>query len=329
MKRGLVLLFLFLLLPLCAQIVFAAAPYDRNLGWHRLQQIMSNESLETYKSLDENLNSIVDRADTVGSLDGDASLGDGSTNAVLKIKGATTLWSAIDFYSGSSTVIWGIGRNQNDNKFYIDRSGVGRALTIDPTSLNVGIGTPTPSQKLEVSGNVRATQLCIGGDCRGAWPQGTPSGVNWRGPYGGWDSQGYYHLGDWSESWGGESAVLVSRARFSDSTQGGAQFSDWPDYSDSTYGGGSFSNWPDYADSSGHTYGGGSFSNWPDYADSAGSVPCSGVSGGIGCISGPTIDLWEQDRITGLYTICDCTWRTYGWHFDAGIYTWRWIYYCC
>lgn len=41
---------------------------------------------------------------------------------------------------------------------------------VQASSGNVGIGTMTPSQKLDVTGNIRATQLCIGADCRGAWP---------------------------------------------------------------------------------------------------------------------------------------------------------------
>ncbi|HBT81860.1 hypothetical protein A3B26_02940 [Candidatus Giovannonibacteria bacterium RIFCSPLOWO2_01_FULL_48_47] len=36
---------------------------------------------------------------------------------------------------------------------------------------NVGVGTVSPSQKLDVAGYVRgATGLCIGGDCRTSWP---------------------------------------------------------------------------------------------------------------------------------------------------------------
>lgn len=41
----------------------------------------------------------------------------------------------------------------------------------------VGIGTTSPSQKLEVSGNIKATQLCIGADCRAAWPSGSAGTV--------------------------------------------------------------------------------------------------------------------------------------------------------
>ncbi|EQC45488.1 hypothetical protein, partial [Bacteriovorax sp. Seq25_V] len=40
------------------------------------------------------------------------------------------------------------------------------------TTGNVGIGTSTPSEKLEVNGNIKATQLCIGADCKSTWPSG-------------------------------------------------------------------------------------------------------------------------------------------------------------
>jgi hypothetical protein len=42
-------------------------------------------------------------------------------------------------------------------------------LRIDSAG-NVGIGTTAPSEKLEVNGNIKGTQLCIGTDCRSAWP---------------------------------------------------------------------------------------------------------------------------------------------------------------
>jgi hypothetical protein len=37
---------------------------------------------------------------------------------------------------------------------------------------DVGIGLNNPSERFEVSGKVKATQLCIGADCRSAWPSG-------------------------------------------------------------------------------------------------------------------------------------------------------------
>lgn len=46
---------------------------------------------------------------------------------------------------------------------------LGNSLIYD-NGTNVGIGTASPSEKLEVSGNIKATQVCIGADCRSAWP---------------------------------------------------------------------------------------------------------------------------------------------------------------
>lgn len=40
---------------------------------------------------------------------------------------------------------------------------------------NVGVGTSTPTQKMEVTGNLKATGVCIGNDCRSAWPQAEQS----------------------------------------------------------------------------------------------------------------------------------------------------------
>jgi FtsZ-binding cell division protein ZapB len=42
---------------------------------------------------------------------------------------------------------------------------------------SVGIGTTTPGEKLEVAGKVKATELCIGADCKAAWPTAGGSGT--------------------------------------------------------------------------------------------------------------------------------------------------------
>lgn len=52
----------------------------------------------------------------------------------------------------------------------------GGAIYVEPVSGNVGIGTATPTQKLDVIGYVRGSSgLCIGGVCRNAWPSAVTS----------------------------------------------------------------------------------------------------------------------------------------------------------
>ncbi|MFG1494660.1 tail fiber domain-containing protein [Halobacteriovorax sp. ZH4_bin.1] len=42
---------------------------------------------------------------------------------------------------------------------------------------NVGIGIDTPTEKLDVAGKVKATELCISADCRASWPTGNAGTV--------------------------------------------------------------------------------------------------------------------------------------------------------
>ncbi len=58
-----------------------------------------------------------------------------------------------------------------DGAIVIKDEGGNVRLKID-SSGNVGIGTASPSQKLDVVGNIKGTQLCIGSDCRSSWPSG-------------------------------------------------------------------------------------------------------------------------------------------------------------
>jgi len=45
---------------------------------------------------------------------------------------------------------------------------------------NVGIGTTNPNQKLNVVGNIKGNQLCIGNDCRTSWSSLSLSFGSWQ-----------------------------------------------------------------------------------------------------------------------------------------------------
>jgi len=55
-------------------------------------------------------------------------------------------------------------------------TSIGNSIIYD-NGTNVGIGTTNPSQKLDVNGYVKGTGLCIGNDCRTAWPSGGGGGI--------------------------------------------------------------------------------------------------------------------------------------------------------
>ncbi|MAE42469.1 hypothetical protein CMO93_01750, partial [Candidatus Woesearchaeota archaeon] len=87
--------------------------------------------------------------------DGKASVGNDTTDSTLEIRGKTTGYSSVDFYSGSTNE-WGIGKDTAGD-FYIDKSGGGRIITILASNEYVGIGTISPNHKLTVSGNINIT----------------------------------------------------------------------------------------------------------------------------------------------------------------------------
>ena len=121
----------------------AYAQLNTNAGWHPLQQVAksgTDTASVDQKDTDGNIVSggdkIIDEADTLSlNTNGVARIGDAGGKAVLGIKGSAATWSAVEFYSAGSN-IWGIGRNPSGN-FYIDRFGVGSALTIDSNTLKI------------------------------------------------------------------------------------------------------------------------------------------------------------------------------------------------
>ncbi|MCF7861253.1 hypothetical protein K9M79_03320, partial [Candidatus Woesearchaeota archaeon] len=91
---------------------------------------------------------------SIGSTGNVIIAGASGVNSILSIiSSSSSEYSAIDFY-GSVNNFWGLGRDPSDN-FYLDRSGVGRVVTINPTTQYLAIGTQTPSAKLDLDGSAR------------------------------------------------------------------------------------------------------------------------------------------------------------------------------
>lgn len=143
-----------------------AATVDLNQAWHPLSEIAQGDS--DLDKVDDDDDGVIDYSESLDVTSGKATIGDSSSGKAVEIDGSSAQWSAIDFLS-SGTAMWGIGRN-SDGDFYIDRSGIGNAFLIDRNTQNVGIGTSIPAHALDVNGDIRGDQLCIGLDCRSAWP---------------------------------------------------------------------------------------------------------------------------------------------------------------
>ncbi|MEA3514780.1 MAG: hypothetical protein U9R34_04850 [Nanoarchaeota archaeon] len=120
-----------------------AVDVDTTESWHPLQEVARSSSDMTM--VDENQDGIIDKSETLELEGGVAKIGDGTVGTALAIDGSNLHWSALDFYMGGFN-IWGMGRNSEGN-FYIDKYGVGNALTID-VNRNVGIGTTSPGSYL-------------------------------------------------------------------------------------------------------------------------------------------------------------------------------------
>lgn len=85
-----------------------------------------------------------------------------NTNGVIAVDSGSTSpqYSAIDLRD-RGVAKWSLGKDPS-NDFYVNHSGLGRSLTIDRETGNVGIGTTAPAATLEVYGTILAPQLAIG-----------------------------------------------------------------------------------------------------------------------------------------------------------------------
>lgn len=90
-------------------------------------------------------------------------------NHLMFLTGGLFRWAAVSSGAegGSNT-----GANLIFNRYNDAGTLIDQVLTLHRATGNVGIGVTSPTQRLEVNGNIKATQLCLGADCRGTWPSG-------------------------------------------------------------------------------------------------------------------------------------------------------------
>ncbi|WP_412469919.1 MULTISPECIES: tail fiber domain-containing protein [unclassified Halobacteriovorax] len=85
---------------------------------------------------------------------------------------ASAYWDIMAFGLNSAATT-----SRNELHFNFFNGSNNTALVLDGDTGNVGIGMDEPTEKLDVAGKVKATELCIAADCRAAWPTGNAGTV--------------------------------------------------------------------------------------------------------------------------------------------------------
>ncbi|WP_412462969.1 tail fiber domain-containing protein [Halobacteriovorax sp. RT-2-6] len=85
---------------------------------------------------------------------------------------ASAYWDIMAFGLNSAATT-----SRNELHFNFFNGSNNTALVLDGDTGNVGVGMDEPTEKLDVAGKVKATELCIAADCRAAWPTGNAGTV--------------------------------------------------------------------------------------------------------------------------------------------------------
>ncbi|EQC50385.1 endosialidase chaperone [Bacteriovorax sp. BSW11_IV] len=127
---------------------------------------------------DDNTNLWTENSGDVYRATGDVGIGTTTPSARLTIKSSMdTVDGGIKMESTDGAKYATISlTNAGDLRFYNNSSSVANSMRLTETG-NVGIGLSTPSKKLDVNGGIKGTELCIGADCRTAWPSNTTGTV--------------------------------------------------------------------------------------------------------------------------------------------------------
>jgi hypothetical protein len=120
-----------------------------------------------------------DRSQATGKM---STVGGGSSNAASGDY-ATVPGGALNTAAGYNSFAAGFQATASHQSTFVWNDGVGTFESTAPDQFlihatgGVGIGTPAPAEALDVVGNVKADGLCIGTDCRTAWPSGGGSAL--------------------------------------------------------------------------------------------------------------------------------------------------------
>ncbi len=149
-----------------------------NLGDHTAtQNIRLNKHWLSYDGDDEGV--FVDKDGKVGI--GTTSpatkfhIYDATSGPIITLSGLDTNYRGLTIKNTSNNEKWFIGNNTSSN-FVIRATNTNDILTISSSTGNVGIGTSTPSVKLDVNGSIRSSNL--------ATPWGVPNRCLYVGPDG-------------------------------------------------------------------------------------------------------------------------------------------------